>query len=581
MKHHLKNILRLWKILEPFHKYFYLQLFLILCTQGIVVWYAKLSSDILNSLITRDPRLIMSFLFIWAFVILLDKTIEFASKTNSTKNLDQKIYQHLQEFSFKKLFSLNVSQYIEEHSALKLTIIQKGENSIEQIIDKIITTVIPTLALIVISTITLAFYSPLIAGVSFVIIIIIFAWAYSFNQKQYPFIITNRDNWNLQSKFRSDSFMHLQLIKTLNRATYFLKTYLKKRLETTTYHIQTRLRSNKHTIARETFTEFATFFSLGLAVILFLRDEYTIGTIYLIWSLTSRVYWQISTLGQTTRDIPLLYVDTEKYFTIIDKEPMFTESGNKRVDLHGDIVFNNVSFTYPKHGTPIFENLNFSISQGKKTAFVGSSGSGKTTIVKLILRNYDYTSGSITINNNELKNTDAGTIREHIGYVEQHVDLLDDTVKENILIGVKEKDRKKAEEKLEEIAEYSRITEFYHRLGDTRFDTFIGERGVKLSGGERQRIGIARAIIKNPEILIFDEATASLDTENEAKVMEAINDVSKGKTTIIIAHRLSTVRDADKIIVMDKGAVVGEGTHDELMQSNTIYQNLVAHQLSS
>ncbi len=581
MKHHAKNILRLWKILSPFHKYFYLQLFLILCAQGIVVWYAKLSSDILNSLVTKDPRLIISFLSIWAFVILLDKAIEYISKINSTKNLEQKIYQHLQEFSFKKLFSLNVSQYIEEHSALKLTIIQKGENSIEQIIEKIITTVIPTLVLIVISTLTLAFYSPLIAGVSFVIIIIIFTWAYFFNQTQYPFIIINRDNWNQQSKFRSDSFMHLQLIKTLNRASYFLKTYLKKRLDTTTYHIHTRLRSNKHTIARETFTEYATFFSLGLAIILFLRGSYNIGTIYLIWTLTSRVYWQISTLGQTTRDIPLLYVDTEKYFAIIDKEPLFDESGNKRADLRGDIVFNTISFTYPKHKTPIFSNLSFTIPQGKKTAFVGSSGSGKTTIVKLILRNYDYTDGSITINNNELKSTDAGTIREHIGYVEQHVDLLDDTVKENILIAVKEKDRKAAEGKLEEIAKYSRITEFYQRLGETKFDTYIGERGIKLSGGERQRIGIARAIIKNPEILIFDEATASLDTENEAKVMEAINDVSVGKTTIIIAHRLSTVRDADKIIVMDKGAVVGEGSHEELMQSNTIYQNLVAHQVSN
>ena len=189
-------------------------------------------------------------------------------------------------------------------------------------------------------------------------------------------------------------------------------------------------------------------------------------------------------------------------------------------------------------------------------------------------------SGSIKIGNHELREIDAHYLREKIGYVEQHVDLLDDTILKNILLGVKESARKKATKDLEEIAHKARIDQFYHRLGEKKFDTVVGERGIKLSGGERQRIGIARAIIKDPEILIFDEATSSLDTENERFVMDAINDVSKGKTTIIVAHRLSTIRNADKIIVMDKGKVVGEGTHDELLVSSPIYKNLVEHQLS-
>ncbi|MFZ2832033.1 MAG: ATP-binding cassette domain-containing protein, partial [Minisyncoccia bacterium] len=159
------------------------------------------------------------------------------------------------------------------------------------------------------------------------------------------------------------------------------------------------------------------------------------------------------------------------------------------------------------------------------------------------------------------------------------VDLFDDTVRNNILMALPASARIDAEKRLEEIGEKARISEFYHRLGEEKWDTVIGERGIKLSGGECQRIGIARAIIKEPKILLFDEATASLDTVNEKFVMDAINEVSKGKTTIIVAHRLSTVRNADKIIVMEKGSVVAEGTHSELLASSAQYQELVAHQM--
>ena len=260
-------------------------------------------------------------------------------------------------------------------------------------------------------------------------------------------------------------------------------------------------------------------------------------------------------------------------------KPIFNEEGKKIEKLTGDIVFSHLTFSYPKGDHPVFENISFTIPEGKTTAFVGSSGSGKSTIVKLLLRAYDYPTGSITIGGDELRSLDAGSVRERVGYVEQHVDLFDDTIKENIIIGVPENKRKEAEDHLEEVARKTRITEFYHRLGEKKFDTLVGERGIKLSGGERQRIGIARAIIKNPDLLIFDEATSSLDTENEKYVMEAINEVSKGKTTIIIAHRLSTVVNADKIIVMDKGKVIAEGTHGELMQNSPQYKTLIEHQV--
>jgi ABC-type multidrug transport system fused ATPase/permease subunit len=305
-----------------------------------------------------------------------------------------------------------------------------------------------------------------------------------------------------------------------------------------------------------------------------------LGGIYLIWSITSRAFWSITSLTSGLRDLPLRTIEAEAYFEAIDLSPSFKENGTTHLNFKEDIHIKDVSFKYRKSTDLVLKNISCIIPNSKVTAFIGASGSGKSTITKLLLRAYDYHSGEIRIGGVNLKEIDARYLRHKTGYVEQHIDLLDDTVKENILLGIQEKDMKEAEASLDTIAQKARIDQFYDRLGEKKFDTIVGERGIKLSGGERQRVGIARAIIKDPEILIFDEATSALDSENEKYVMDAINDVSKGKTTIIIAHRLSTVRNADKIIVMNKGTIVGEGTHDELMQSNAVYQNLVAHQLS-
>ena len=287
------------------------------------------------------------------------------------------------------------------------------------------------------------------------------------------------------------------------------------------------------------------------------------------------------------RQLPIRFVELDKYLEIIDKEPDFKEDSDiKFVD--GNIVFENLSFKYPKGDSNVLEKVNINIPQGKKVAFVGHSGSGKTTITRLLLRAYDYNQennlGSIKINGVEIKDIDARSLRSHIGYVEQHVDLFDDTIKNNILFGVDENTLQEwengdlVEEKLEEVSKLARIDEFYHRLGEKKFEIEIGERGIKLSGGERQRIGIARAIIKNPQILIFDEATSALDTVNEKYIKEAIDNVSRGRTTIIIAHRLSTIIDSDIIFIVDNGRIVASGTHEYLLQNSKHYQDLIQHQ---
>jgi ABC-type multidrug transport system fused ATPase/permease subunit len=579
MKKSISSIYRLWKILTPFHTKFYTQLCLIILAQMCVVGYAYINSHVLTNLVEKNLSAILSFFSMWVFLLIIDLYIDFLSRSHREKHLEQTLYQHIQEHSLKKVLSLTVAQHIENHSALKLTVISKGEGATQSIIDRIITTVIPTASLMVVSLCTIFYYSKTIALFSFCAITIIFLYAYIVNKKRHPLIVKNRDNWNEQNKIRTEAFSHLQLVKQLSVEEGFIRKYLTNRLRVVKHHLEVRLGTIRHGTIRGTITEFSSLATFGIASYFFIKGMFPIGTIYLIWSVTGRIYWQMSALSNTMREIPILYADTQKYLEVIDMGPSFNEGGAPASSFSGDIVVSNVLFTYPKSTQPTLHNVSFTIQKEKTTAFVGSSGSGKSTIVKLFLRSYNYSEGSITLGGQELSTIDAHHIRTHIGYVEQHVDLFDDTVKENILIAVPKDKRTVAEANLDEIAQRTRIDQFYHRLGEKKFDTIIGERGLKLSGGERQRIGIARAIIKDPEILIFDEATSALDTENEKHVMDAINDVSKGKTTIIIAHRLSTIRNADKIIVMDKGTIVGEGTHEELLAGNSFYQNLVNHQL--
>ncbi len=579
MQKYYSLTLRLWKLLSDFHKDFYLQLASTVVQQLIGIGVTFTAAKMLDALVTKNTHFIPWFIGLYFFANILRNRIGYYTDIESLKKIDNAIQQFLEEYSFRNIFKLNASQYAEGHSAIKLQVINRGETAIETIISNLILTILPAASQIIFSIIAIAFYSKILALWSLLTLIIIIFWSNHFAIFHRPFIKKNIENWDSQKKIRSEAFQHLTLIKVIAAETHFLKKYLRNRLSMLEYSVFTWDMNIKHGYRRGLVMITSRIISTIIIFSLAVKNLITVGAVYAIWSWLNDAYNTIQSLVQNIRQLPLRFIELEKYLEIIDLPALFDESGKKNVPLAADIHVSNLSFSYPQGLISVFENISFIIPEKKVTAFVGASGSGKSTIVKLLLRMYDYKDGSIKIGDTELRDIDGTYLRELTGYVEQHVDLFDDTLEENILLGVKEKNKEVAKEKLEEVAQQARITEFYHRLGKKKFDTVVGERGIKLSGGERQRIGIARAIIKNPDILIFDEATSALDTENEKYVMDAIKEVSKGKTTIIIAHRLSTVRDADKIIVMDKGRVVGAGTHDELIMKNAYYKNLVTHQL--
>ncbi len=259
---------------------------------------------------------------------------------------------------------------------------------------------------------------------------------------------------------------------------------------------------------------------------------------------------------------------------ILNTEPEIKDRPNAKDAgvLKGDIEFKNVTFNY-KDDAPVLDDFNLSIRPGEKIAIVGQSGAGKTTLCSLLPRFYDVSDGAILIGGTDIRDYTQFSLRKNIGIVQQDVFLFSGTIKENIGYG----DINATDENIRRAAKFANLDEFIKTLPHG-YDTMVGERGVRLSGGQKQRVAIARTFLKNPPILILDEATSSLDNENEHFIQESFDMLAKNRTTIIIAHRLQTIENAERIIVMNKGRIVEEGTHEELLKKNGAYSALYSAQ---
>ena len=260
-----------------------------------------------------------------------------------------------------------------------------------------------------------------------------------------------------------------------------------------------------------------------------------------------------------------------RFTELLDVDPDVKDKQDAKdvTSLKGNITFDDVTFSYERAHKPVLSNMNLSIHPGETIALVGPSGAGKTTICSLIPRFYDVDQGSIKIDGEDIRDLKKASLRKQIGIVQQDVFLFTGTLKENIAYG----DLKATDEEIYEAARKAHMEDFVRELPNG-YDTQIGERGLKLSGGQKQRIAIARMFLKNPPILILDEATSALDTETEMIIQKALNDLAVDRTTLIIAHRLATIKNADRILVVTKEGIAEQGTHEELLEKNGVFANL-------
>ena len=296
----------------------------------------------------------------------------------------------------------------------------------------------------------------------------------------------------------------------------------------------------------------------------------TIGDFVLINAFTMQIFMPLNFLGFVYREIRGALANIENLFSLLNTPSSIQDAPDAKPLLctQGQVTFHNVSFAYQPE-RPIIQDVSFTIPSGAKVAIVGPSGSGKSTLAKLLMRFYDPTHGSIAIDGQDLTTVTQDSLREHLGKVPQDTVLFNDSLGNNIRYG-----RVNAtEQSLEQAIDMAQLSDFVAQLPEG-LDTQVGERGLKLSGGEKQRVAIARTLLKNPPVVIFDEATSSLDSQSEQGILTAMNALANAHTSIVIAHRLSTIKDADQIIVLKDGQIAEQGSHTELLSARGVYYQL-------
>jgi ATP-binding cassette subfamily B protein len=346
-------------------------------------------------------------------------------------------------------------------------------------------------------------------------------------------------------------------------------------------------------IALTSVAAIATAFAYGIGGHLAIQGGVTVGTLLAITALLARLYGPLTALSNVRIDVMTSLVSFERVFEVLDLEPMVKNRDNAVVlkTTEPKIEFKNVNFSYPRaeeislaslesaakaetvQSGQVLRDLSFVAAPGTMTALVGPSGAGKTTISALLPRLYDVTDGSISIDGHDIRDLTLESLRDSIGVVMQDAHLFHETIAENLRYAKQDA----TEEEMIQACKSAQIWKLIDSLPN-RFETMVGERGHRLSGGEKQRLAIARLLLKSPSVVILDEATAHLDSENEQLVHAALQTALKGRTSIVIAHRLSTVRDADQILVLEKGSIVERGTHDELVAQGSLYSELYNRQ---
>jgi ATP-binding cassette, subfamily B, heavy metal transporter len=487
----------------------------------------------------------------------------------------QNAVRELANKTFRHLHRLSLRFHLERRTGGLSRVIERGVSGVDTIVRMAVLNSIPTAVELLMISALIAWYF----GWVYVLVVLVTVAAYVW----FTFVASERRILIRRDMNESDTEAHSKAIDSLlnfETVKYFGNEELEARRFDSSMARYERAAIRTYSSLGVLNTGQAVIFTIGMVICMLLaargvtRGVLTVGDFVMINAILIQLYLPLNFMGMVYREIKQGLIDIETMFALLHEKPEIPDRpGAKPLRVEsGEVVFDNVSFAYD-HERPILRDVSFTVPAGQMVAIVGPSGAGKSTISRILFRFYELAGGRVLIDGQDIQDVTQSSLRAAIGMVPQDTVLFNDTIEYNIRYG--KPDGTPAE--VREAARLAQIDSFIMTLPQG-YDSLVGERGLKLSGGEKQRVAIARTILKAPPILMLDEATSALDSHTEKEIQDALERVARERTSLVIAHRLSTVVHADNIIVLDQGQIVEQGTHPELLAKNGLYASLWARQ---
>lgn len=593
MNNELKAV---WNVYKPFKLYICISLAGLFIGQLCSFVYQIVAGHALDALTKHESVSLFGYLCLGLAAVNLVQGFAMQYRENTElRNLDYDLKRSMRRTTSEKMLSLSLGQHHSQHSGIKHRIVSEGENSVVNIFNSMTFEIVPFALELTISAIGCIWYGWKIGLVVVLSVCVTFLLSRRLTGEYTDKIIEQDKQDDKTSKLAREIVQHVDLIKLNSKEGFAVREQDKLLKQVSEGWKSIWIPFNNSLWNAALFPRMMRIIVLFFAGLEAHTGEISIGTMFIIWRLSDSAIGRLGTMSHFQRMWKVNAPRIRRYVEFLSIVPDVKNAPDAlRIPrFKGEVEFFCVDFQYSnkpllkggddEEGEAIAElgnavsGVSFKLVPGRRYALVGESGAGKTTVKHLLVRSYDPTKGIIKLDGYPLQKLDLELLRARIGVVDQEVPLLDRSLRENLLYLLPE-GAIVPDEEIWAACRRANIDKFEHRLTHG-LDTRIGERGVKLSGGERQRVAIARAILKNPDVFIFDEATSSLDSLNEDDIVASIKEISKGKTTLMIAHRFSTILSADEIIIMSEGTVVGQGTHKELYGSCSAYRRLVEPQI--